>query len=88
MRGTVVSNTIRIAADGLSCASTTPVDVARAKVVWRFTKFEEDSSLLVTRQERKRVKVCDASYQIRTLEGNVISKQLPEILDVVWRLRK
>ncbi len=88
VRGTVMSNTIRIAADGLSCASTTPVDVTRAKVVRLITKFEEDSSLLVTRQERKRVKVCDSSYQIRTPEGNVINKQLSEISDVVWHLRK
>jgi subtilisin family serine protease len=88
VRGTVVSNTIRIAADGLSCASTTPVDVTQAKVVRLFTKFEEDSSLLVTRGERKRVKVCDLSYQIRTPEGTLINKQLAEISDVVWRLRK
>jgi subtilisin family serine protease len=88
LRGTIVSNTIRIAADGLSCTSTTPVDVTRAKVVRLFTNFVEGSSLLVTRQERKRVKICDSSYQIRTPEGNVVSKQLSEISDVVWRLRK
>jgi len=88
VRGTVVSNTIRIAADGRSCASTTPVDVARARVVRLFTKFEVDSSLLVTRQERKRVKVCDSSYRMRTPEGNVINEQLSEISDVVWHLRK
>lgn len=74
VRGTVVSNTIRIAEDGLSCASTTPVDVTRARVVRLFTGFEKGSSLLVTRQEHKQVKVCDSSYQIRTPEGKVISK--------------
>jgi hypothetical protein len=88
VRGTVESSTIRLAADGRSCASTTPVDVSRAKAVRLFTKFEEGSSLLVTRHERKRVKVCDSSYQIRTPDGSVINKQLSEISDVVWRLRK
>jgi subtilisin family serine protease len=88
VRGTVLSNTIRIATDGSSCTSTIPMDVTRARLVRLFIRFVDDSSLLVTRQGRKRVRVCDSAYQIRTPEGTVITKPLAEVSDVVWRLRK
>lgn len=88
VRGTVLSNTIRVATDGTSCASTTPVDTMQAKIVRLFMKFDGDSSLLVTRQERKPVRICDSSYDMRTTEGSVVSKQVSDLSDIVWHLRK